>query len=421
MGFLDKIELNSSRKNSNFSSSKRSSSPSTSDRRGYRPPSPKRLPSGRPTSHSPPRMNERKYSTEIGRKRRSLSPQRNLSSRSGILLVAPDNLPGGYWLDVKLHPNQPPFSVQIPPGGVRKGQEFSAQCTPKPIDISDIDDSRDIGCGSFSSGSSSSEDYQNRWDTKNNISREKDGHECVKKNGDVDESIPPPSGKWRVGLCNSFFYNCHQGDTTMVALSILCLPQLVVSQVMTRMQLDWLGRPISDDKPYSGKTFFTVMAVVFSYNFLIGLIDYFLPSRTRYHQDFNHIIIDRNAMAAAIVSGLNLILTAYTILILVRTRSTVRRLYSIPESHWSCREGCEDVVFSSFLPFCTAAQLIRHTADHDEDGYWCLSATGVSPFESKFRVYMQKYWCCSPETSIPESGELTNWNQRKPTDQVLLV
>mmetsp|Transcript_7444 Transcript_7444/g.16115 ORF Transcript_7444/g.16115 Transcript_7444/m.16115 type:complete len:438 (-) Transcript_7444:55-1368(-) len=313
-----------------------------------------------------------------------------------VRVVAPENLPEGYRFDVVIHPGRPPVSVKVPSGGVRRGQEISVPLSPNPSngqppdgsfdgDNSEIDDSS-------SSSSADSSEYDLEADNQGRI---------VGKDRLESESRPPPEGEWRVGICRSFFYKCHEGDMVMICLSVILLPQLVLSQVMTRMRLNWLGIPDHHSNPipkeyidYDAKTFFTVMAIIFTYNIIVGLIDYFMPSHHTYYLDTGSPSIQRNPTASVLVSFLNFSLLAYTILILVRTRAFVRKRYSISEAQWSCTEGCEDVVCAVALPLCTTTQMLRHTADHDNDEYWCLSATGLSPFEEKLKVYMRKY-CCS--------------------------
>jgi hypothetical protein len=64
----------------------------------------------------------------------------------------------------------------------------------------------------------------------------------------------------------------------------------------------------------------------------------------------------------------------YMLVLLIRARAYVRRLYSIPEQNCT---GCEDCCCSFWLPCCTALQIARHTADYDTHGASCCTETGL--------------------------------------------
>mmetsp|Transcript_7443 Transcript_7443/g.16113 ORF Transcript_7443/g.16113 Transcript_7443/m.16113 type:complete len:273 (-) Transcript_7443:881-1699(-) len=163
-----------------------------------------------------------------------------------VRVVAPENLPEGYRFDVVIHPGRPPVSVKVPSGGVRRGQEISVPLSPNPSngqppdgsfdgDNSEIDDSS-------SSSSADSSEYDLEADNQGRI---------VGKDRLESESRPPPEGEWRVGICRSFFYKCHEGDMVMICLSVILLPQRkfrklqprslgLISQVKPLMSLSYV-------------------------------------------------------------------------------------------------------------------------------------------------------------------------------------
>ena len=64
------------------------------------------------------------------------------------------------------------------------------------------------------------------------------------------------------------------------------------------------------------------------------------------------------------------------LVILIRTRSYIRKKYGIPEAA-KCPRGCEDCCCSFWLSPCVICQLARHTADYREYSAGCCTETGL--------------------------------------------
>lgn len=64
----------------------------------------------------------------------------------------------------------------------------------------------------------------------------------------------------------------------------------------------------------------------------------------------------------------------FCLLLIIRTRQSIRKVYEIPEEHM---EGCEDILLSVWCSCCTIGQMMRHTADYDTFRAVWFSDTGL--------------------------------------------
>lgn len=64
----------------------------------------------------------------------------------------------------------------------------------------------------------------------------------------------------------------------------------------------------------------------------------------------------------------------FCLLLIIRTRRSIRKVYEIPEEHM---EGCEDILLSVWCSCCTIGQMMRHTADYDTFRAVWFSDTGL--------------------------------------------
>jgi hypothetical protein len=107
-----------------------------------------------------------------------------------------------------------------------------------------------------------------------------------------------------------------------------------------------------------------------------GVVDEYYYGDT----DFSNLPSEvKNAMywmwvASCAQDILRFLFWTYMLVLLIRARAYVRRLYSIPEQNCT---GCEDCCCSFWLPCCTALQIARHTADYDTHGASCCTETGL--------------------------------------------
>eukprot|EP00592_Proboscia_alata_P008227 CAMPEP_0194363390 /NCGR_PEP_ID=MMETSP0174-20130528/11184_1 /TAXON_ID=216777 /ORGANISM="Proboscia alata, Strain PI-D3" /LENGTH=288 /DNA_ID=CAMNT_0039136759 /DNA_START=62 /DNA_END=929 /DNA_ORIENTATION=+ len=118
-----------------------------------------------------------------------------------IEVVAPADLPEGYEFEASVQSNNKDvsFTVKVPLGGVESGQRFSV---PLASDNGQNNNSDDI----------------------------------LAK---AQHRIQVPVGDWRDG----FFDVCRYGIFHSMACNALCCPQILVAQIMMRMNLTWRGDP----------------------------------------------------------------------------------------------------------------------------------------------------------------------------------
>lgn len=137
-----------------------------------------------------------------------------------VEIVAPATLMGGYELGVEIGGRQ--MTVIVPPGGVAKGQKFNV---PMP---------------------------------------------AASDKSEVTEKGSVPVGAWRDGLCDC----CHYGLFHSSLWLSFCFPLCAIGQVITRLQLDWLGLPTENrsSRATAFTTLFTLAAIYFIVEFTLGFV-----------------------------------------------------------------------------------------------------------------------------------------------------
>lgn len=136
-----------------------------------------------------------------------------------------------------------------------------------------------------------------------------------------------------------------------------------MAQVMTRMNLTWLGEP--GPRAATQNTFKVVIILLLSYwvystTLEIASLDYRPDNAPLYMM-----------IMKAVGSILWIIWTTYS---LCRTRQSIREQYSIPEQRCP---GCEDFCCSFFCTCCTLAQMARHTGEYETYPGKCCTSTGL--------------------------------------------
>lgn len=228
-------------------------------------------------------------------------------------VVAPATLSEGYTFDVDIEGTT--TSVTVPKGGVEEGQSFTIPMPTMQVGL---------------------------------------------------PRVNVPVGQWRDGICDCCKYGmCHNHLWTSC-----CCCLISAGQVITRLQLDWLGRPSTSVAQTTGAfwiLFYMTVAYWTSY-LVLGLAVGDISSTD-----------DLTPFIVAIVVVRDFIWYSYmglSIYILYNVRKHVRGKYAIPE-HEQCPTGCEDVCCAVCCPHLTAAQLLRHTADYDTYHSSCCTETGV--------------------------------------------
>jgi hypothetical protein len=156
---------------------------------------------------------------------------------------------------------------------------------------------------------------------------------------------------------------------------------VLLGQVMTRMNLDWIGSPIGN-RTGIWSPFKIMVAVTATYLSLYFGIFILAPALTT-----------DNATVSSLMSGLIALRSVlvpvgflYALVAKIRTRAYIRRKYGVRPSLCSgcgccgCGSGCDDFC-ASFLCSClTTAQMDRHTADYDKYAGDCCSANGLPQY-----------------------------------------
>jgi Cys-rich protein (TIGR01571 family) len=138
-----------------------------------------------------------------------------------------------------------------------------------------------------------------------------------------------------------------------------------MGQVMSRMQLTWLGTagPLNRTR----QTFFVVLLLV---------VAFFVYSTALEIASIPYEVGDAPTFIESLKLAGNLLFSLWAMYALCRTRETVRARYQIPEER--CK-GCEDLCCSVFCGCCAVAQMMRHTGEYENYPAVCCSATGHPP------------------------------------------
>jgi len=247
-----------------------------------------------------------------------------------VEVTAPATLPEGYSFEATVSGIS--FDVEVPPGGVEKGQRFSI-----PMPSSD-----------------------------NIISR-----------------ASLPVGHWKDDICSC----CRFGICHAWLWMTCCCPLVATAQVQNRLHLNFIGGEIpgSTSSVLTGQniainlaiTIIFIIAIHVSYSNFIQLsakemaIKLDDPDVTPDDPRLADIENQR-AFAMQTYSMLQFAFFIYCFIVVLRTRRAVRRRYVIPEDF--C---CEDVACICCCRCCAIAQFGRHTADYEKYRSVCCNATGV--------------------------------------------
>lgn len=138
-----------------------------------------------------------------------------------------------------------------------------------------------------------------------------------------------------------------------------------MGQVISRMQLTWLGEPGS--LMQTQKAFRIVLVLVtcyVCYSMALELAAWPYPPG----EEPVAIPLLRN------IGGF--LFTEWSVYSLYRTRQNVRARYQIDQQHCI---GCEDLCCAVWCSFCATAQMLRHTGEYETYPGVYLSKTGHPP------------------------------------------
>lgn len=178
-----------------------------------------------------------------------------------------------------------------------------------------------------------------------------------------------PHGRWRDSVWNV----CPNGMFhPMCCLAYFCTP-VAIGQIMVRMKLDHLGRPLEKGQVSAA---FKICFVLNVFIVVVGLgtttVDGLFFVWTIFATFTSPLWT--NAVNAC-QYGFFLVLYFFLFLVLMRTRAYIRKRYAIPEL--ICI-GCEDCWCAFCNPWCAVLQMASHTADYKKHEALCCSHTGLT-------------------------------------------
>lgn len=243
-------------------------------------------------------------------------------------VIAPETLPEGYKFNVTVSGSNNIVAVTVPEGGVIAGQRFTTR-------VENLNDSN------------KSSDNSNQGERMNIY------------------------GKWKDGVCDCF----KHGIFHPMVWNACCFTLVAMSQVMTRLKLNWIAIPAKTDKEikrtFAITVFITVFVLVF--NSILGMIMTFeINMNTNEENEITTIEVSPLYEIVNLIRNIiNFFSMIYTIYTITKTRLYVREKYSIKGS---CFEDC---CLSFWCSCCTVAQMARHTTDYDSYPGRCCTSTGL--------------------------------------------
>ncbi len=159
--------------------------------------------------------------------------------------------------------------------------------------------------------------------------------------------------------------------------------QILMGQVLTRMQMTWCGVPATTREAYK-RTFPILVTLTIAYYVVFMFFhcdedydiedydfkDYDIHTSTKHH--------DQPACHGWRHSVLGIVQFAwflYTVVVMIRLRKAVRDRYKIPQRHCP---GCEDCCCVVCCSCCTISQLARQTADYQRHRAYCCTENGLA-------------------------------------------
>jgi len=238
-------------------------------------------------------------------------------------VVSPATLEEGYSFQAVL--NGVVFPVTVPPGGVKEGQTIKVPF--QPVAFSELSPL-------------------------------------------VPSSASTVQGRWKDGIFDCCKYSCMHPSF----LNACCCPQILMAQVLTRMNMDWLGEHTTEWE--SKLTFRRVLIIVIIYYAVSTVL---APSGPSWDDDDTASLDypDTPIWQHVVYNSLTTAFSVYTVIVLMKLRKAVRTRYDIPVTRCVNQPVVEDCCCSFWCGCCTVAQLARHTANYDERRAVCCSYDGL--------------------------------------------
>lgn len=172
--------------------------------------------------------------------------------------------------------------------------------------------------------------------------------------------INAPTGRWKEPFFDCLTYGCCHPS---LCCALWCT-QIAMAQIMTRMNLTFLGEPGRRDT--TRDTFKIVCALFLSYTIYSIALEIATPS-VGVNEATNPIISLLKAFGTVAF-------TFYAIYALMRTRESVRTKHSIPVGRFG---AWEDLCASIWCSCCAVSQMARHTGEYEVYKGVCFSDRGL--------------------------------------------
>jgi len=255
-------------------------------------------------------------------------------------VISPATLSEGYEFETIAPGSGNIMKVTVPKGGVEKGQRFYIPVPTNALPSNNIPN--------YTGGAAASSSDQ----------------------------VSIPVGHWRDGILDCFKHGVLHST---LWLSCCCAP-CAAGQVITRLNLDWLGRPVQSVAESTG-AYKKIFAYVVSYIVIRGLLYWYLfyeefereiafeegymntPPASRYEYAINYAdeppVIDY--VIAWTYDLMHYVYYFVAVRMIWNTRTSLRAKYAIPEQV----PVLEDLACACVCPCITTAQMLRHTTDYE--------------------------------------------------------
>jgi Cys-rich protein (TIGR01571 family) len=178
-----------------------------------------------------------------------------------------------------------------------------------------------------------------------------------------------PHGRWKDGLLDCCKFGvCH--PSFMLAC---CVPQILMAQVLTRLKMNLWGNHAPENE--HKVTFRRMIILVISFWIISSILN---PPGPEFEAQEDGTMRVTHAPCPlwqrCLYNLVNTLFYIYSLILIVKLRSAVRRHYEIPEKHCA---GMEDCCCAFWCGCCTVAQIARQTADYDQRRAVFCSPTGL--------------------------------------------
>lgn len=186
----------------------------------------------------------------------------------------------------------------------------------------------------------------------------------------LESHLVENKGKWKDGLFSCFRFGLFHPH---LWVAWMC-PQILLGQILTRLNMTWLARPSVPKSPMQ-----SLMAKIFLFFLLLSIYDAFItpPLFEVTVNEKGEMILHQNLQHRwhqMMYILLSLPMTIYGAMVVIKLRAAIRSKYGIPTGRLGRMEDC---CYVSCCNCCVISQLARQTADYDEEpAAWC-STTGM--------------------------------------------